>query len=93
MICIFIAMKCQVEIFIALRLSMNNPTLAEYISFPITNGSYYFICVKSYQGGGSNMYYYLHVETSAVGIGYIDDFPDDARTVYPSLNIMCNATV
>ncbi len=72
--------------------SMNNPTVAEHISFSIASGSYYFICVNSYQGGGSNMYYYLHVETSALGVGEIDDFPDDARTVYPSLNTMCNAT-
>lgn len=66
--------------------STRNPGAAEHISFTTTTGSYYFIHVQSYQGGGSEMYYCLHVEMATLGVGEIDDFPDNARTLTPPLN-------
>lgn len=66
--------------------STRYPGAAEHISFSTATGSYYFIHVQSYQGGGSEMYYCLHVEMAALGVGEIDDFPDNARTLTPPLN-------
>ena len=68
------------------KTSTNGSAVAEHVSFTVTSGSYYFICINSYQGGGSNMYYYLHVETAALETGEINDFPVSANTITPILN-------
>lgn len=75
--------------------STRNAGAAEHISFITSIGSYYFIHVQSYQGGGSSSYYYLHIEmaeTATLDAGEIDDFPDNARTLTPILNNVTSNT-
>lgn len=68
--------------------SVRNPGAAEHVSFMTTEGSYYFIRVASYYGGGNEMYYSLHVEMSEADAKEIDDFPENAHDITPALNNM-----
>jgi len=61
--------------------SINNPTVAEHISFTTTTGSYFFINVQSYQGSSTTQPYILQVEMASVGVGEVDDLPSLARTL------------
>jgi hypothetical protein len=72
--------------------SLRYPGAAEHLSFTTTTGSYYFIHVQSYQGGGSSMFYVLHIDMAAQGVGEIDDFPENARTLTPVLDGITSET-